>query len=664
MTSIAVITLVFLAGFLVLRGFGRTVTRKLAIDGFGLGNVDNLVVGFFLVTIGYTLVSIVFTGAWALFLFGGLSILVGVFSIWSIKHSGLSGYFRLTLIETVPFIAIATLALLNLLDLRFHASPDIYGFASAVGYFTDDLSYQNLQADYMNATGLNSPDWLGNIPGITNLDAPWNIGDARLRFTSDLVLGSGRLGCVLVIALFGKLFGAFTALAVALPIMMIFTAWVTAHYGVQIFLKVFVSLNKALDGKKLLLVSAIANIVLVFSPVSQLLITEGALPQFWTLAALSWQIYVGLNLYGGQASSIKLKPLLLLVPGPLFVATSYGTGLLLLAPATALVFLGAIRLKKPYGGNIWKLLTMGVFVILPGVALAWYLNRYTFIAVISAFLASGTGAPYNPGYLSITSGLFQFGTGLNYLPLNSAGGGFTTDQNFIQSAQIQWAVLVVILALALVGLIRKRKIKIQLFLYLAFSLLLALQSIRLLFPAEPVSTYFYIRSFMNWVVVGLPIMAALIFAALPVRTIRRMYPGMKPLAYLVLIIQLPLALSQSYSARASSIPILPELRNFQDNLLNTSLIVSSVPDHRVFGLGLFGPVYYLSDNWEPKFSPVLHGSKIKNVLFVDLESENPITVIGTITIDGELSGPVAVDELAEFSEFVPNKEYVKVLAQK
>lgn len=52
MTSIAVITLVFLAGFLVLRGFGRTVTRKLAIDGFGLGNVDNLVVGFFLVTIG------------------------------------------------------------------------------------------------------------------------------------------------------------------------------------------------------------------------------------------------------------------------------------------------------------------------------------------------------------------------------------------------------------------------------------------------------------------------------------------------------------------------------------------------------------------------------------------------------------------------------------
>lgn len=662
MATTAVMMLVLFLCFFVIRGFGRTVTRRFSLDGFVLGNVDTVVVGFLLATIGYTLLSIVSTGASTLFAVIGLSLFIAVLSIVSIKHEGFSGYFRLTLIETVPFIVITCLALLNLLELGFHASPDIYGFASATGYFTDDLSYQNLQVDYMIATGLDQPDWLGNIPGVTNLDAPWNIADARLRFTSDLVLGSGRLGCVLIVALFGKIFGAYSALALALPMLMVFTAWVTAHYGIQIFLKVFASLNTALDGKKLLFVSAITNLVLVVSPISQLLITEGALPQFWTLAALSWQIYIGLSFAGQHAAAMQLKPILLLVPGPLFVATSYGTGLILLVPATALFFLSRIRLKKSDFGKIPKLIAIGLFVTLPAMALAWYLNRYTFIAVISAFISSGTGAPYNPGYLSITSGLVQFETGLNYLPLNSAGGGFTTDQNDIQSAQFQWALLIFILALCLARLIRVKKLSLNLFVYLAFSILLTVQSMKLLFPEEPVSTYFYIRSFMNWVVVGLPIMAAVIFAALPVRTIKQLYTGMKPLAVLVLVIQLPLALTQSYSARASSVPILPEIRNLHEKLLDNSLIVSELPDHRVFGLGLFGPVFYLSDNWEPKFSASLHGSKIKNVLYVDLASENPVRLIGTININRELSGPVSVGELAKLNEFVPNEAYVEVLA--
>jgi hypothetical protein len=319
-------------------------------------------------------------------------------------------------------------------------------------------------------------------------------------------------------------------------------------------------------------------------------------------------------------------------------------------------------LKKSYFGKILKLIAIGLFVTLPGMALAWYLNRYTFIAVISAFISSGTGAPYNPGYLSITSGLVQLETGLNYLPLNSAGGGFTTDQNDIQFAQFQWVLLIFILALCLARLIRVKKLNLTLFVYLAFSLLLTVQSMKLLFPEEPVSTYFYIRSFMNWVVAGLPIMAAVIFAALPVRTIKQLYAGMKPLAVLVLVIQLPLALTQSYSARASSVPILPEIRNLQEKLLDNSLIVSELPDHRVFGLGLFGPIFYLSDNWEPKFSASLHGSKIKNVVYVDLASENPVRLIGTININRELSGPVSVGELAKLNEFVPNEAYVEVLA--
>ena len=162
-------------------------------------------------------------------------------------------------------------------------SPDNHGFASTFSYFHENFSYQSLVKEFKDVTGLEKAIHLGQPT--PNFNSVWNIPDARLRFSSDMIFTVGRLGLpafMSVITSFQDTAPAFLTLMIVLGI------YVLAFTSINI-VEISSKLLKFNNKEKTIPVyfKIFSGLVISISPVFVIYILEGALTQFYLLYFLT-----------------------------------------------------------------------------------------------------------------------------------------------------------------------------------------------------------------------------------------------------------------------------------------------------------------------------------------------------------------------------------------
>lgn len=643
----------------MLYSIGRGLISYKSDYKLGLTNTEMFAVGFFTFTVIVSFLSATFPTQVAKPAILGAFVLCCLFSAVNTSFK---------VLKLIPRFLIFTGTICFLISIfgpiRFHQSVDIHGLASAASYLHQKPSFSELQHDFMSVTGLSEPKMLGQKT--PKLSSTWNIADARLRFASDHILTVGRFGIAMIIASLGWVVGLKTSFLYITPLLGISATWVISVITLETF-----KLARVLLGIKSQKSKSQFPIIfyLTLSPISILMILEGAVIQLWVAAALAWQLLLNLRII--HLSNLDSKPILakLFIHGlaPLFIGFIYPHALLAVLPVTLFNLIIYMALQSDLSvRKRSKYLFVSILSFTPAAITTSLLNRHNFIEMTLNYLQNKVGSPYSPGYISVQNAISNLGTSLRFTKTSQGGAGFNlTPEN---SSRALLSLLVVILILSALSLAstftaRSRDKKQALCLILIFNLAIALPVFQSLLKRPELSSYFYIRSIHIFLVLGIPILFAAASLVFPQEHlyIERVRPTIRIFGFILLILQF------SFAER-----LLNEFKNSSNEFFqygsqisgsydpSNTLLLSSYPEHQIFARVLDGPLFYMTDTWNPKIYQEDSLVQEFNVIYVDLIS-NKESKIGNLTLSATLEGPLFIKDLTKYQNFVPNLKYWQIL---
>jgi hypothetical protein len=586
----------------------------------------------------------------------------------------------LTVSQMISLLLILlTYALISPSGIRYHSSPDSYGFAATTGYFTENFSLSHLKDKYLSATGLEKAVFIGQAS--PNLESVWHIPDSQLRFASDMVFQVGRIGWPSFFSVLGNVPGN---LPTNFPwFLLLFSAigiWAVASLMVKICLQSFylvhmkdiANIKKRVieiehenllkskiswDSKNLLALFFISasTFILGFTTWSSTLVLEGALTQIWSLVAILYQISLLLEFKDHNEVLLKRSYIVYLI-SPMFLAVSYPNAIPLFVIIISPIFLAIyahnrfVRKSSSIPKNVfWTM--FGFFISLP---IAWYLIRDSFSAITGNFLSGAGNQPYSLGFIQITN---LFAHPLNQIRIektSSTSQGFGPLNQEILPALIQIVIVVLVIVILFLRLRKNRLVKYLLLVPMA----LGLQSLSTVLPGkENYFPYIYLRNLTNLLILGIPIVLGFA-AAVTVKKKSAIVNKHKAILRSCFFIFLAIAVFNSVEFgkgwKANSTPLLNFSSNLSEFDLGNSIVVSAYPENGPFGMTLVSKVNYLTDNWQPEFDPALfEGDTFKVYEYLNTNSEVPLNLLGHIKINVKIKGPITKDQIISAPSFIP-----------
>lgn len=609
---------------------------------------------------------------WALFLIGSsLGFLV-------LRNFSLPRLLTVSQIISLLLILL-TYALVSPSGIRYHSSPDSYGFAATTGYFTENFSLSHLKGEYLSATGLDKAVFIGQAS--PKLESVWHIPDSQLRFASDMVFQVGRIGWPSFFAVLGNLPGNLPNLFPWL--LLLFSAigiWAVASLMVKVCFQSFylvysrentnikgrtnevkhenlLTSRISRDGKKLLslfFVSA-STFILGFTTWSTTLVLEGALTQIWSLVAILFQVTLLLDFKSYNKERPKRSFIVYLI-SPVFLAVSYPNAIPLFIIIISPIFL-ALYSDNKYSHHrsaisksvVWSIL--GVILSLP---IAWYLIRDSFSAITGNFLSGAGNQPYSLGFIQITNLFAQPLNQVRIERVSSTSQGFGPLDQEVLPAMTQIVLVLLIIVTLLVSLRKNRLARYLLLIPMA----LGLQSLSTVLPGnDNYFPYIYLRNLTNLLIIGLPIVLGLVVAVyvkkksafvIKYRVVMQSFF----LAFLAIAVFSSAEFGKGW--KANSTPLLNFSSDLKELDLENSIVVTDYPENGPFGITLVSKVNYLTDNWQPEFDPTLfQGNTFKVYEYLNTNSGVPLKLLGHIKVNLKIKGPITKDQIVSATSFTP-----------
>jgi hypothetical protein len=126
-------------------------------------------------------------------------------------------------------------------NIRYHSSPDNHGLGITTAYINNHFSYSYLANDFMGATGLDKPIFLGQKTPL--LDSTWHILDTQLRFASDMVFTVGRIGFPVLAAVIGSQFQTIDAFSSFVLLLGIISMWCLGFLTLQLIKNLYSAIS-------------------------------------------------------------------------------------------------------------------------------------------------------------------------------------------------------------------------------------------------------------------------------------------------------------------------------------------------------------------------------------------------------------------------------------
>ena len=619
--------------------FGLLVSK----GGVSICSIQN---GFMLLVITSCMLSFLLvseiSAAHSLGIIALIATLIILVKFREIKINFEQNYFYLCLF----LIFIVLLALNELLQLRFHSSPDNHGFAATIGTFITDYSYHNLRYQFMNYTGLNEALFLGQKTPL--LESTWNIADTRLRYTSDMIFTVGRIGLPLwgaaMLSVFDPIMG-FGAFMIALSILASFFLIYNVKNTTLLVMDYATSEQKRSKFTSFFCINA--STILLFSPFITIFILEGTLTQLFLLSAATYLVYLMTKLVLTEEEQPALISQLLIVN--LFISFVYPNGVILISFLTSsAVFY--LLFKKDSSKKIFTLIALVVI----DVVICHALLGDALIHLTKSFLSGISGAPYYLGLITIfdfmswSTGTIEFSqnTGPNTGFVNHAGlyRRFPYLVSLINSLPL-W----VYLAFAIH--FYRRNIKIFLYLVPVF-VVFTLSAISQPLDMTKFHPYIHARNLGNLIIICSPLLYSVIFLFLE----KRSKTINQTLSALFLLISMSSVYSffnatENFISVTSPLNIINNVSEYDALDLNNAIIVSDKPDHNISSLALAGRVLYLTDNWGPRFYAKDYPSPINIVYAEEMNNVYTFEKIGVFSIVDQVNGPVTKSEIIQLPTF-------------
>lgn len=528
----------------------------------------------------------------------------------------------------------------NITLLRFHSSPDNHGFAATIGTFINNYSYHDLRQEFIRYTGLSEAIHLGQKTPLLN--SVWNIADVRLRYTSDMIFTVGRLGLPLwgasMIPLFNSLDG-FTSFMVAMGIFAAFMFSLNIR-------DIIVSLTNY--NNKYILLPLIT--ILLFSPFVTIYILEGTLTQFFLLTAASY--YISELIIYFKSSKYDYNCILKMLICNIFISLSYPNGVILMSTISIISFpYFLIKYRSP------RKIVVIISILILNYLISYLLLGEALLHLTKSFLSGVSGVPYNLSIISIFDFLSWGTNALEFASVTGPGTGFINNNASLLKFKFLIPILnlIPLLAFTIICIITFKKIGYKLFLLWPIFALFTILPILQLINITSFHTYIYARNLSNFILIGYPIFCAGVMSLnFLISRKNRIFIS----AFFALIagnsIYSFVNSTKSFEYLSKPFNIIHDIAEYDNLNFSNSIIVSETPDHAISSLAIYGPVFYLTDNWNPRFYSN-HFPNYINIIFAMKDGDNySFKKIGKIKFSGFIDGPISENQLISMPIFIKN----------
>ena len=581
---------------------------------------------------------------------------------------------------------------------RYHSSPDSYGFAATTGYLGENFSMASLRSDYLGATGLEKPIFLGQPS--PKLESVWHIPDAQLRFAADMILQVGRIGWPTFFAMVGKGFGSIlSTFSWLLLLFCVLGAWAISVLSLKIFIQcltIFKDILAVGENKKnrktknrhfskskeppveasllladrlnsqstirKFLISLSSILILATAPWASVYVLEGTLTQLWSMVAILFQISLLLLIAQGELPKLSpIQNLTLFSLAPIFLGITYANGFPLFIYCSFVTAILAYFVRRQSGlilpTHLRRLFHMPIIGTLTVLPFAYILIKDQFIALTRNFLGGAGNQPYSLGMVPIWDLLPVFGQKISVGKVETPGSGYL---NLNWNSSISFISLLLCVALMLIPLFSRAITRNQRTKILVAYLIPAAVLAQSLMSTKPGSgqqyPYIYARNVTNFIVIGLPITMGILLAVISLRF--KMIENLSskisiPLMAICMTLGLTSSMQLLGHWQTSSQPLIGFSSDVETMDLRNSVIVSETPTNGPFGLTLVSPIYYLTDNWEPEFDPAIFNSTSFKVYEYRENTPGKLIRIGTIKMNTKFKGPINKAQMIGSSTFVP-----------
>jgi hypothetical protein len=545
----------------------------------------------------------------------------------------------------------------DLLNLRFHSSPDNHGFAAAVGYLSQNFSYDLLANKYHSITGHYLPKFDG--PGGDYNGMTWSIADAQLRWTSETILTVGRIG----LPLLGGLVASVSNPLNSFTIFLILLGLLGSFFGASLFIEIFKISYFALTDKKIqknYIYSFFFTLLIALSNWQIIYILEGTVNQIWLIIGIQFHFFQLLKLLIStdfKCLDLKTK-IIYLSAGPAFISIIYPHGFLLLftlsIPLIFFLFISEIRYKS------FKNTLIASVTLLACIPFTIFLLNYdTFITPLIMYANGVAGAPYNLGPATI----FSYFAGTSYEWMPSVGTSYNLSGQSVlkmQYAAIIFTSLVGIIILSSFFINIKNRINLYVLTTIIF--LLTAVIMKSVFGSKYLD-YIYSRHCVVFVTIGLPITCAMLLNLFEnIYSLKKMMLILSQRYVLLGILGLALInttydfykFSLLFYSNSKPFNLLQSKEDLKKYKISKSIMVSKKPMHEIFSLSLLSPIYYITDDWMPIIKKDYFSQPEVDVYEVSLRENSIIfNKIGTITLWENIQGPINTDQLYKMNNFKP-----------
>lgn len=557
-------------------------------------------------------------------------------------------------------------------NIRYHSSPDNHGFGIATAYINSHFSYNYLAQDYLGATGLEKPIFLGQKTPF--LDSTWHILDTQLRFTSDMVFTVGRIGLPVLGAITGsqlQTVDAFTSFVLALGII---SMWVIGFLTLRLSKNLFSAAKNLLVSKANDLDNSnkfetmvtikkewLWQLLIGLSPWLLVLVMEGAVTQIYLILAVLFQ----LNLITEYIAFKKYNLKMILYVVPIFISVVYPSGFifyigicglfaLLINIVTARTF--NLSAKEVIRSNMYILLSL--IAVLP---ITMYLTRYTFIEVIRNFLKGAANRPYDLGPIPIFDVLPIFGQRLRTLYPSDVQQAFSPILYSATPGIL--SLLILVLIILLITLTLTIKFKKNGFLtssLLILPLILILLPLKRLYEASAGTAwfpYFYFRDLTLIGSLGTPVLLALLLLIATDKTrVLEYFKGPITVISLILCMVSTNNLLTNFKDSSREFNI---VKNYGlSDSIPKNLFVSDRPEHSFFVMAMYGEFRLLTDGWNPELISNIDGNKF-DVQYMQMNDRGHLITkkIGTFEIpkNMKLNGSISAADIQKIEGFNGSK---------
>lgn len=564
------------------------------------------------------------------------------------------------------FILLIIIPLYLTFYIRYHSSPDNHGFGITTAYINNHFSYNYLTQDFLSATGLDKPIFLGQQT--PQLDSTWHILDTQLRFAADMVFQVGRIGFPVLGAVTGSNLQTVDAFASYVLILGILSMWILGFLTLRLTKNLFLITKNLIEEKgnyaenlskfektQIIKKEWLWQLIIGLSPWLLVLVVEGAVTQIYLILAVLLQ----LNLLTEYIALRKFNLKNLLYVGPIFLSVVYPNGFIFYIGICGLfaVVINCIALRT-FNSNIKEVARNNVHIFLSLMAvlpITIYLTRYTFVEIIKNFLKGAGNRPYDLGPVPIFDIMPIFGQRLRTLNPSDVIQSFSPIINSAAPGLISLLCLVfIILVLVLILTIKFKKDGLLISLLFILPLILIFLPLKRLHQSNIAwFPYFYFRDLTMLAALGTPILLA-IFTLILAKKANLWDYFKTPITFIATILCILSTNNLLGNFKDSSREFnVVKSYNFSE-FTDKDLFVSTLPDHSFFIMAMYGKFRLLTDGWNPELISNIDGNNF-NVYSIHKDGKGYLITkkIGKFEIsnNSKLVGSISLKDIQNIPGF-------------